>query len=92
MSSSICLDLEDFARATPRNEGAPSLRLTLLYGEAFRLPRPSRRLHVVAGSAWVSADGKDYIVGRGESFQIPRSSYCAVISATGGEALFFEVA
>lgn len=91
MSSTISLGFGDFVQAASKSRSAPPLRVTLLYEEVLRLPRSSRRLHVVSGIAWVSAQGKDCLLHRGESFLLPKSGYEAVISATGHETLFFEV-
>jgi hypothetical protein len=72
-------------------EPLAALRVALLYGEQLRLPDSSRELQVLSGRAWVSQDGEDYILGSGESLAVAPRKGGAIISALGGEALFFEI-
>jgi hypothetical protein len=69
------------------------LRLTLIRGEALRVPRTVSRLRVLSGVAWVSFEGEDILQGRGEVLSLPGGSrHDAVISSTGDDPLFFEIA
>jgi hypothetical protein len=69
-----------------------SLRLVLLRGEAIRLPRSARRLRVISGRAWVSQEGEDILLSSCESLPLcGKPEDQAVVSATGDEALFFEL-
>lgn len=69
----------------------PTLRLVLLHNEVFLQPRSFHVLHVLSGKAWVSFEGNDRIMESGESLVFSRLRNGAVISATGKEALLFEV-
>ncbi|MGO8694867.1 MAG: hypothetical protein ACLQMF_14490 [Rectinemataceae bacterium] len=101
MNTSLCFD--GFA-AIPQGTAAvrekagrsesrpnPTLRLVLLHNEVFLLPRSSRVLQVLSGKAWVSFEGEDRIIESGDSLALSRARNGAVISATGKEALLFEV-
>ncbi len=69
----------------------PSLRLALAYGELLRAPRGSRRLRVLSGAAWVSAAGLDHVLQEGECLDLAGARDGAVVSATRGGALLFEL-
>ncbi len=75
----------------PRSRPDSALRLVLFHTEVFLLPRFSQVLQIRSGKAWVSFEGEDRVLECGDSLTIPRSRYGAVISATGHEALLFEV-
>jgi len=103
-TATINLAFDDFARAMHEasalhdnctvcepDEALPALRLALLYGEQLSLPSASRHLQVLSGRAWVSFGGEDYILGSGESLSVDQGRDKAIISAVGGEDLFFEV-
>jgi hypothetical protein len=78
-----CRDTESWNR---------SLRLTLLRGEALRVPRGARRLRVLSGTAWVSLEGEDFVLERCESIPLAkRPGHEAVVSATGRDPLLFEL-
>jgi hypothetical protein len=69
-----------------------SLRLTLLRGEALRVPKASRALRVLSGTAWVSLEGEDLVLARCESLSLPgRRGHQAVVSSAGEEALLLEL-
>jgi hypothetical protein len=84
--------LQDISRNLVVRQSGRGLRLALVRGELLRVPRTARRLRVLSGTAWVSLEREDAVLGRGESLVLPRGSrYEAVVSASGGDALFFEL-
>jgi hypothetical protein len=68
-----------------------ALRLVLLQGEALRVPSTRGTLRVLSGTAWVSLEGKDVLLGRNEIIDIARRSDSPVVSGLGREPLLFEV-
>ena len=102
-SATLCLTFDDFAEASRRANMArarsvdmvddcpPALRIALLHGEQLHIPKTAKLIHVLSGRAWISAGGKDFIVGEDESLRPLETRYDAVISAVGCEALFFEL-
>jgi hypothetical protein len=77
----------------PSSASSPSSRIQLDAGDVHSLPAQSQMLCVVAGCAWVSLNGKDVIVRRGETLALTgdRRKHNAVLSALGGEQLVCEV-
>ncbi|HET7838893.1 MAG TPA: hypothetical protein VFL04_03985 [Rectinemataceae bacterium] len=90
-TATISLSFNDFARTASEGEALQALRIALLYGEQLRIPSSSEWLRILAGKAWVSYSGEDHLLGEGEELDLPRAKGGAVISALGGESLFFEV-
>ena len=69
-----------------------SLRLTLMRGEALRLPRNARRLRVLSGKAWVSMRGEDIVLDDCQSLHLAaRRQDGPVVSAAGDQALLIEL-
>jgi hypothetical protein len=66
-------------------------RPTLFQGELLRIPRDSRRLHVLSGTAWISAAGTDVILPPGSCAKLTRTRSPALVSALGGEPLLLEI-
>jgi mannose-6-phosphate isomerase-like protein (cupin superfamily) len=64
-------------------------RLRLGIGNVHTLRRAAQRIHVVAGSAWISLDGDDIVLQRGQSVVLPAGQHAPVISATGHEPLVY---
>jgi hypothetical protein len=73
------------------NAANPMLRLMLCHNEVFRLPAASRGIVVVAGTAWVTLNGRDIFLASGESLQLPSLRDSALISALGRKSLILEV-
>jgi hypothetical protein len=90
MGDSMSLDFGDFACAARESEQTRALRMALLYGELLRIPKSVEMLRILSGCAWVSAGGRDFVLGCGESLSLSGSSRDAIISAVHGETLFFE--
>jgi hypothetical protein len=67
------------------------MRLMLQPKELFRLTPVSRSLKVVAGAAWVTANGQDIFLASGESLSLPPHGDVALISALGNNTLILEV-
>lgn len=57
---------------------------------AVQLSRACLGLRVRSGHAWVSAGGRDYVVGPGETLALPRHSVPAVVSLVRGDAATLE--
>jgi hypothetical protein len=79
-----------------RGGGAPSasrqiLRLALFEGEVIRLPKSYTRMYVLAGTAWITAGGRDIVLGSGDDGELPASRDPVVVSGVGCEGLVFEV-
>ena len=56
-----------------------------------RMTNVAQIIRVVAGSAWITVNGEDIFVNRGEQIQIEPSEYPPVISGVNGRAVVFEV-
>lgn len=67
------------------------LRLMVYHNELFRLPRAGRGLAVVAGTAWVTVNGRDIFLAGGERLWLPARRDAALISALGRTPLILEV-
>jgi hypothetical protein len=67
------------------------LRIALLYGEEFRLPRASRWLQVLSGTAWVSIRGRDYVLDGGDCLAIGKAKEGAIVSSLREEGIVFEI-
>ncbi len=99
----IDFGFEDFPRFARDSGGArveypaaacderPALRLTLLYGELLRIPSSSKRLRMLAGTAWVSQGGLDFVLGGGDCLDVPGTKGVVIISALRGEDISFEL-
>ncbi|HTX71248.1 MAG TPA: hypothetical protein VMC79_00345 [Rectinemataceae bacterium] len=88
--NSIAVRFAELSRIARAAGPEASLRLALLHDEVLRLPPTSAELQVLSGRAWVSQNGEDYILDRGERLFLAASRQPAVISGLGDETLFFE--
>jgi hypothetical protein len=68
-----------------------TLRLVLLQGEVLRVPPMRGTLRVLSGTAWVSLEGEDILLGRDQFIDIARRSDPPIVSGLGREPLLFEV-
>jgi hypothetical protein len=68
-----------------------ALRLVLIPGEVLRVPPTQGTLRVLSGTAWVSLDGEDILLGRDQFLDIAGRADRAVVSGLGGRPLLFEV-
>jgi mannose-6-phosphate isomerase-like protein (cupin superfamily) len=68
-----------------------TLRLVLLPGEVLRVPPTHGTLRVLSGTAWVSLEGEDVLLGRDDLIDIAHRADRPVVSGLGREPLFFEV-
>lgn len=48
-------------------------------------------VRVVAGSAWITLNGEDIFVNRGEQVQIEPGEYAPVISGVNGRSVVYEI-
>ena len=68
-----------------------ALRIVLLPGEVLRVPPTRGTLRVLSGTAWVSTEGKDIFLSRGEFIDTARRADPPVVSGLGRDPLLFEV-
>jgi hypothetical protein len=74
------------------NQTSLMVRLTLVrHNEVFRLPVASRRIEVVAGTAWITVNGRDIFLAAREKLLLPSRRDSALISALGRTPLILEV-
>jgi hypothetical protein len=66
-------------------------RLVIYSGEVFRLPAECRGLRVVSGKAWVTFDGRDIVMNRGERTVLGEHGHPALVSALGRKPVILEV-
>ncbi|HTX74159.1 MAG TPA: hypothetical protein VMC79_15115 [Rectinemataceae bacterium] len=86
------LRIGDVARSVSLALEGPTFRVAILPGELLRVPRGRRQLRVVSGTAWLSSDRGDELLGRGEVAELRGAQHDALISDIGGEGLFLEIA
>jgi hypothetical protein len=67
------------------------LRLMLRHDELFRLPVTSRGVQVVSGQAWLTMDGEDIFLRKGEKFCLLTGKDSVLVSALGHAPLILEV-
>jgi len=68
-----------------------ALRIVLIQGEVLRVPPTHGTLRVLSGTAWVSVDGKDVLLSRGEFVNVGGRADRPVVSGLGRDPLLFEV-
>jgi hypothetical protein len=95
-ASTLNLGFQGLARSSREacvDHGGDSrlLRIALLYGEQFKLPRASRWVQVLSGTAWVSFDGKDHILDGGECLSVYKAKGGAIVSALCEKGIVFEI-
>ena len=73
------------------NSSKQVLRLVLYKGEVCRLPRACQGLRVLSGRAWVTVDGKDITLNRGEQMAFAAPKDFALVSAIQNTSLIVEV-
>jgi hypothetical protein len=88
--SSIDMSLlfEGVARGVP---AAAPLRIVLLPGEALRIPCARPTIRVLSGIAWLTSEGKDIILCRGQCLAVATTNEAPVISGLGSQVVLFEV-
>ncbi len=67
------------------------MRLMLLKGEVQRVETNYRGLLVRSGRAWVTLQGKDLVLNRGDEIALEGPRDAAVVSAVGREPLIIEL-
>ena len=67
------------------------LRLVLLAGEAFRVPRARSSVSVLTGAAWITVGGRDIVLSPGEARTFDAAGEPVVVSALGAVPLLVEV-
>jgi len=90
-SADIALVLQNTARSVPSRESRRVLRFALDHGELLRIPRDRLHLHVLSGTAWISAAGRDVVVPLGSCSKLDQTRDPVLVSGLGGRALMVEV-
>lgn len=68
-----------------------ALRLAVYPDEVYRLPQAGERVRVISGRAWLSAQGKDVILGPREQITLTVSDEAALVSALHRAPVVLEV-
>ncbi len=71
------------------NQGVETFQLQV--GDVRPLERQSQVLRVVSGHAWITMDGKDIVLKRGDELTLNQGTHPAVISAAGLRPVVVEV-
>jgi hypothetical protein len=66
-------------------------RVQLSADQPYRLPGGNQMVYVVAGTAWVTTDGKDRILQAHERLCVKSNAHPVVISRTGRAPLVFDI-
>lgn len=67
------------------------VRLSVYPGEVYRLPEVGQRVRVVNGQAWLSAQGRDIVLGANEQFALADSTEAALVSPLTEAPVVLEV-
>lgn len=67
------------------------MRVMLLRREIYRVAQNYRELRVRSGRAWITMDGHDYILKRGEEIALQSTGDGAVVSPLGSAPLVIEL-
>ena len=89
-SADIALDIQSCLSQAPE-EDCLWISPTLFVGELLRIPRESRFLRVLSGTAWISVTGTDVVVPKGDSIKLIRTRNPALVSALGIAPLLLEI-
>lgn len=73
------------------DESAVAWRLLLYPAETYRVPRSCHAVHVQTGLAWLTHDGRDIVLGEGESVELDGKRDIAVVSSVSKVPLVLEV-
>ncbi len=60
-------------------------------GAEHRLRRQSQVVHVLSGHAWITANGRDYVLLPRERLRLEPGGSDAIISALGSSPLVYEI-
>jgi hypothetical protein len=67
------------------------LRVLLMKCEAYRVAAKYRALRVRSGRAWVTLNGRDLVLKRGQEIALESKKDFAVVSTLGGRPLVIEL-
>ncbi|MBL8045279.1 MAG: hypothetical protein JNL09_01990 [Anaerolineales bacterium] len=67
------------------------VRLAVYPGEVYRLPEVGQRVRVVNGQAWLSAQGRDIVLGADEQIALNSSTEVALVSPLSEMPVVLEV-
>ncbi len=67
------------------------MRVMLLAGEVHRVRSNYRGLRIRSGQAWVTVNGRDLVLKRGEEVALEKRHDAAVVSALGRAPLVIEL-
>jgi hypothetical protein len=60
-------------------------------GGVRRLQRGFRTLHVISGLAWITSNGKDFLLESGDELMLERGTHDNLLSALGEHPLVYEM-
>lgn len=60
-------------------------------GRVRRLQRGFRSVHVVSGIAWITSNGRDFLLESGDELSLEPGTHDNLISALGGHPLVYEM-
>jgi len=66
------------------------LRLVLYKGEVFRLPTTFKEIRILSGSAWLTINGNDIMLGQGQEIDLSSKKGFALISTLRDTPLILE--
>lgn len=67
------------------------VRLAVYPGEVYRLPEAGQRVRIVNGQAWLSAQGRDIVLGTNEQIVLNSSTEAALVSPLTEAPVVLEV-
>jgi hypothetical protein len=74
-----------------RERNDVQLRVVLVENELYRLEAPFRQIRVVSGTAYVSHNGRDNVMGKGQTQNFNTHVDFALVSASGNKPLIVEI-
>ena len=80
----------DEKRITHTMKPLSKSKIELMTGYVRSEKRESQLLRIVTGTAWVSMDGEDIVLGPGEELKLSHGRHSAIVSPTGTEPLVYE--
>jgi hypothetical protein len=75
----------------PQVESGEAQVFYLKPGDVHTLPGKARRIKVLAGEGWLAVNGRDIMLLDGQSAELPKGRYPAVISALYHRGLAYRV-
>lgn len=73
------------------NSPRPIQRILLFGREVHRIEQPVRCVHVAYGAAYISHNGRDFVLSQGESITLDKTNDFALVSTVRREPLIVEL-